>query len=129
MLILAELGREVSGYMRRSGSASQNWYLILAILGFVLFWSLIALWDRYRSRYQEFLLSRPKMLFQELCDAHQLSRGDKTLLLNAANSHQLEQPATVFVDPAILQHLSQGKSSEAKAYTKIRKRIFPGLGE
>jgi len=41
----------------------------------------------------------PKALFQELCQAHQLDRQSRNLLIRLAKHQNLSHPASLFIDP------------------------------
>lgn len=65
-----------------------------------------------RTRYDS-----PKALFQELCKAHGLDRGQRTLLIEVARWQRLRQPGRLFLerhrfDPANLSDELRGRLGE-----------------
>lgn len=123
LLANADLGRAFTRYSKRSSSWSENWYLIVAVLGIALFWIALYFWDRYRKQiiYSD---DSEKALFLELCRAHQLSRAECTILLRAVRAKSLQQPALLFVDPTLLLQLAFSNSTDAASYSQLSKRLF-----
>lgn len=116
-----------SRYLDRGGSSDTNRVLVFVIIAVALIWAGLYFWGKYRSR--QFHSGRTKKsLFLELCQAHNLSRTDRGLLLRAADVSGLEQPAHIFVDPDLLGKLSCENTTEAEAYSQLMQRVFGDLG-
>lgn len=126
LLANADLGRAFTRYSKRSSSWSENWYLIVAVLGIALFWIALYFWDRYRKQiiYSD---DSEKALFLELCRAHKLNRAERKILLKAVQAKSLQQPAILFVDPTVLLQLAFSNSTDSASYTQLSKRLFGTL--
>lgn len=123
LLANADLGRAFVRYSRRSGSLTENWYLVAVFVAIPLLWLALACWDRYRQRLAR-RAHTPKALFLELCTAHRLARLDRGLLWKTVQSRQMGQPAAIFTDPAILADLSACGTAEAEDYARLREKLF-----
>ncbi len=123
LLANTDLGRSFSRYSRRSGSLSENWFLVAVFVAIPVLWGALTYWDKYRKRHAP-SGNNPKSLFLELCRAHTLSRADRSLLLKAAETRRLKQPAMVFIDPAILRELAAARSADAGAYRQLAKKVL-----
>lgn len=68
----------------------------------------------------------PKKLFRELCLAHQLDRSSHKLLWKLAEACHLDQPAEVFLKPALFQaeKLPPQLCREAASLQALRERLF-----
>lgn len=118
-----EISRAVSRYYQRSSTLAENWILLCVFLAIVAFWIVLVYWDRLCLR----LLPnhrRPDSLFQELCAAHRLNRGQRMLLIKAAHSGQIGCAAVLFVEPAILERLAGGEARDADSYRELLVRLF-----
>lgn len=115
--------RQIAEYMNRDRSNAQFGYLLtaafaIAIIGLGAHW-----FERYRKA-RRLTAPSPQTLFYELCDAHDVSRSDRKLLLRAAPDPAPAQWCSVFVDPRILGRLSLAKSPEADAFTRLAQKLF-----
>ena len=110
-------------WVRPSNSSSENGWWTLIILGIAALWVGLIFWNRSRKRSKQEGQSW-EVLFQELCDLHNLSQPDRELLSACALSQNLEQPALAFVDPRILfRHIQQDPHSAAAAQDLVG-RLF-----
>jgi hypothetical protein len=66
-------------------------------------------------------------LFTELCDAHELNRLERTLIVQLAASYEMPQPAALFVDPWTLEQAAAAPGSEAHRYGSLRQKLFGSL--
>lgn len=68
----------------------------------------------------------PQKLFRELCRAHKLNRVSQNLLQQLATTFQLDQPAEIFLQPALFnaEHLPQHLQAEAARLQELRQRLF-----
>ena len=66
-------------------------------------------------------------LFQSLCQAHDLSRGDCSLLKQLVRQNDIEKPALVFVNPDYFEPARLGPlKAKAKEFLAIRNTLFVG---
>jgi hypothetical protein len=74
-------------------------------------------------------LSNPKVLFRELCRAHELSRREWWFLTRLASHHQLINPSRLFLEPQWLDPAVCGESwrGHAARLRELRLRIFAGI--
>jgi hypothetical protein len=79
----------------------------LLLLGFAV-WS----FTRWYSRRESRPLNSPKVLFRELCRAHQLGHADRKLLREIADWHGMADPVQLFLEP---QHFQSADMREALA--------------
>jgi hypothetical protein len=66
-------------------------------------------------------------LFSELCEAHELNRLERTLILQLASTYEMPQPATLFIDPWTLEQAAAAPGPEAHRYGALRQRLFGSL--
>lgn len=123
LLAMEEISRVVSRYYLRHSSLSHNWVLVCALLAVVGFWVGLVYWDRIRHRLLK-LGRQPNSLFQELCTAHRLNRGQRMLLMKAAHSGRIHCASVMFVDRQILEKFAAGESDDASRYRELLVRLF-----
>jgi hypothetical protein len=81
--------------------------LVLATLAVAIY-----CWNRIR----DMILQRgdsPQSLFQELCRVHRLTRPEMSLLMRAATTAALSEPAVAFVNPGVLESLDESPEATA----------------
>ena len=68
----------------------------------------------------------PQKLFRELSIAHALDRSSQKLLLNLATEAGLEQPAEVFLRPALfdLEGLPQQLHAQQSHFQTLKEKLF-----
>jgi hypothetical protein len=81
---------------------------------------------RWLARRQRRINNSPWCLFKELAAAHHLSRGERQLLTRMAQHLRLEQPATLFIEPACWEADRLGPAWTPRLATieKLRRRLF-----
>lgn len=89
----------------------------LAITGFYF-------WNTRRKPSGSTSPASPEDLFAELCDAHELSKADKQLIVQVARACNVTQPAAVFVDPWTLDKASAAADPDAPRYRALRQKLF-----
>jgi hypothetical protein len=94
---------------------------ILAAAG--LTWWLYVQWKRYCERRQ---YHSPLGLFQELCDAHHLSRRQRLVLKSLLHAQRLNQPASLFLQPELFwpPHVPAALASRQRELVQIHGQIF-----
>ena len=65
-------------------------------------------------------------LFRELSHAHSLNRSSQNLLLQLASTFQLDQPAEIFLQPALFEtdQLPQHLVAEQAKLQELRQKLF-----
>jgi hypothetical protein len=88
----------------------------------VVIW-LVTMLVRYRAQRT---IHSPWQLFHDLCTAHGLNHGERSLVRQIARDLQLEQPAVLFVEPAWWEHnrLPSSVKRQLTPIDKLRKRLF-----
>jgi hypothetical protein len=66
-------------------------------------------------------------LFSELCEAHELNRLERTLIVQLAATYEMPQPAALFVDPWTLEQAAASPGPEAHRYRALRQKLFGTL--
>ncbi|MCA9072226.1 MAG: hypothetical protein KDA84_25040 [Planctomycetaceae bacterium] len=118
-----EISNSINRWFRRSNSLSENSLWIFIFIAILVLWALLYFWDRHRKPGQRTKHDR-EGLFLQLCDLHNLSRGDRQFLRKVAKSQNLDQPSVAFVDPRVLmRHIDQFPQSEAET-RKLLDRLF-----
>ena len=127
-LLLGELGRyqHMGERFRRGGGgmSTTTAMLLLAALAVVLVavvWISKSIDARQRKGY-----CSPRALFRELCHAHGLDRAGRSLLRKVARYHQLDHPASIFVEPTLFDPKDVGPGLAAKGgeLESLRDRLF-----
>ena len=91
-----EMGREFQS--DHSKLAPELVFASLSVLAVVVvfLWLLTRLMNRTEGRR---VFNNPKQLFRSLCRAHQLSSGERRLLVQIGRARQIAQPASLFLEP------------------------------
>jgi hypothetical protein len=71
----------------------------------------------------------PQQLFQELCQAHQLSAAQQRLMEWVVSDLQLPQPAMLFLEPLLLERAMTRSDTPGvrKRLADLRSRLFAGM--
>ena len=122
-----EMGRD----FRADHSKLDATLLIVSVV--VLIGVLIFMWILNRAMTQQEgprLYNDPKQLFRDLCRAHELTGGQRRLLLAIARSQKLQQPAMLFVEPDRLTAAQAAKEFRRYKGTlgKLSSALFNDLG-
>jgi len=123
LLANVESYRSASNYMQRSGSAVDVVFIVGVLLGIAALAAGLHFWDKHRKKLRGSGGTSGSLL-TELAEAHGLSRSERTMLTQGATAHHLDEPALLFVDPSILQSLSNPGRAHAKAYASLMRKIF-----
>jgi hypothetical protein len=118
-----------SGASRRRGKTDLSDVLLWGgvLLGVAVgVWVLARISSKQQTRRRT---NYPRGLFRELCQAHQLSHGDKKLLQHIARWQRLPHPSRLFLEPERFDTMNlssplQAKQSEISA---LRERLFGSL--
>ena len=123
--ILANIeGYESGGrYLNRIGTSSANWFLLVAVVAIALLWVFLFYWDKFRKQLAK-RVDNPQMLFVELCQAHELTLAERSLLVKVINLSHLTQPSLVFIDPGIIGTITESGNTEAVEYAKLARKLF-----
>lgn len=97
----------------------------LAAIGWVSSWL-----GRHGVRGTGRGIRSPRLLFRELCNAHQLDRDSRRLLMRLARHCRLSQPAGVFIDPRCFDpdNWSIALSCHSAELLSLRERLFGNVG-
>jgi hypothetical protein len=101
--------------------------LTIVVALVVTAWFLTRVAQRERRRRT----NSPRLLFAELCRAHQLDRQSRKLLWRLAKHQELSHPASLFLDP---RRFAPGQSpdfqpSQIQRLEKLREQLFAEEGE
>ncbi len=111
---------EPGGYDLHAG---QIYILIGILVGIgITVWVL----TRYFARKEGQGFYSPKRLFRELCSAHELDWRDRRLLQQVVRLHRLSQPATLFVDPVLIDEaVGHGMFAQQRQHLEmLRSKVF-----
>jgi len=110
----------------RNVTSQQIWQGSLVLIGVVLAAALCS-WLALRwLQYERKNRHSPWRLFRELCAAHGLNPGERSLLKRLASDRQLPHPAALFVDPSLWnwQELGSEWQQHAERLRGLRERLF-----
>lgn len=111
-------------YLNRPTSASDNWFLVVALVAIVLLWMALYYWDKVRKKFTS-RSDTPQMLFVELCKAHALSLSERSILMKAVDRvHLNRHPSQIFIDPDVLVRLASSGGVDGPNYGKLSRKIF-----
>lgn len=117
--------RAVRKHNTHSGSSGHGWFIFAAIVVIGLFWIGLYYWDRLRKQGKRQTDSSGS-LFAELCTAHQLSRSERAILTQAARANRVEEPALLFVDPALSEQTLNTVATDPGQSQALAKQLFGG---
>ncbi|WP_417380271.1 hypothetical protein [Gimesia sp.] len=121
--LLAGHTDEVSRAFRNRSLLQENWLLISASIVIGVVWLTLYLWENLQLQ-RKANSDTPQGLFYDLCKTHRLNRADINYLLKASDAHCHEQPAMIFIDPAILHSCSRQTDVDARYYELLEERLF-----
>jgi hypothetical protein len=105
-----------------------EWVLIASAVALVaLTIAVFYFWNALRKARAGGSGGSSKDLFAELCEAHELNRLERTLILQLASTYEMPQPATLFIDPWTLEQAAAAPGPEAHRYRALRQRLFGSL--
>ncbi len=105
-----------------------QWVLVACAVALVaLTIAVVYLWNTLRKTRGESSGGSAKDVFAELCDAHDLNRLERALLLQLSSTYEMPQPGVMFVDPWSLEQASSSPSPEAHRYAALRSKLFGSL--
>jgi hypothetical protein len=105
-----------------------QWVLVVCAVALVaLTIAVIYLWNTLRKTRGDSEGGSAKDVFSELCDAHDLNRLERALLLQLSSTYEMPQPGVMFVDPWSLEQASSSPSPEAHRYAALRNKLFGSL--
>lgn len=81
-------------------------YVLLFGLAILLVWGTLYLWERRNLWLQRTPAAEHRTLFEQLCEAQELSNSDRERLQSHAQRLQLADPSLLFIDPRILESLA-----------------------
>jgi len=105
-----------------------DWVLLasaVALVGLTI--AVFYFWNALRKARTGGSGSSAKDLFAELCQAHELNRLERTLILQLASTYEMPQPAALFIDPWTLEQAAAAPGPEAHRYGALRQRLFGSL--
>lgn len=117
---------EMGSRFREGGTALEpaNLLIFLAVVSAIA----VALWlvSRFFQRDRDQPYHGPRRLFLRLCREHQLNASERWLLWRLAQAHELQQPASVFVDRRHFETeaLPQSWRNEEQRLGQLRERLF-----
>jgi hypothetical protein len=122
-LLLAQAGSAAP----KPGDWRFGWVSVGIVAGvavaIILVTSLIMRWFSARERRSS---NSPWQLFKDLVAAHDLNHRERNVLTRLAQQFRLEQPATLFVEPAWWEpeRLGPAWSRRLPELEKLRRRLF-----
>jgi len=113
--------------LHRSGNRLEFSDLLpyLIVIAVIIIGVAVANWLRHRYDLSQ-PCNDPRKLFMELCKAHHLDWPTRRLLHRLALSHELAQPAEVFLKPALFEtgQLPPHLMKDATRLAALRQRLF-----
>jgi hypothetical protein len=65
-----------------------------------------------------------ELLYFELCDTHDLSRAERSLVTQLARNYQLPSSTFLFIDPTLLDRAAAAADPDAPRYEALRQKLF-----
>jgi hypothetical protein len=112
-------------FLATVNGGKMDWVLVVGAVALVAF-AVAALyfWNALRKTRIAGLGGSAGDLFLELCEAHELNRLERSLILQLAATYEIPQPATLFVDPWSLEQAAAAPGPEANRYAALRQKLF-----
>ena len=98
-------------------------HLIAIAVAGILLWMAANRLEWFRIFQRQYSQSQ-EALFAELCQTHELSRADRTLLSTIAQAGGGNQLCCVFVDPSVIQQFAQNNPADASNCQDLCQRLF-----
>ena len=111
----------------RSHGWGQYVMLLAAVAAVALAIGGFYFWNTYRKPRANAEEASPEDLFTELCNAHELSRTEQTLIVQLARTFELPQPAILFVEPWPFDRATEAGDENATRYSMLRQKLFGSL--
>jgi hypothetical protein len=98
-------------------------FLILAGVGVLLFVVGLRFWKVIQKpgHSEETAM---ELLYFELCDTHDLSRAERSLVTQLARNYQLPSSTFLFIDPTLLDRAAAAADPDAPRYEALRQKLF-----
>lgn len=113
----------IGRHMHRASSAAGFGYFVMTVCSVAAIWLILQWAERLRLTRNK-NAQTVEALFQELCQAHRLSRADRRLLTRAVANLPPQEACGIFIDPRILGRLSLSNSPEVDDYARLSSRLF-----
>lgn len=124
LLANSDTMRSISRYFDDPMSFRGLGIMLLAGLGLGLVWVGMHYWERYRVQLAASMRT-PSYLFHELCQTHQLSGAERSLLEQSVpDSNDLPQ---AFINPEYLEVLSHTLPNQSGACRDLKHKLFGQL--
>ena len=96
--------------------------VVIAVAGLLL-WLAINRVEWLQLARQQYSQTQ-QALFAELCQAHDLSRTDRTLLSQISQTTGVIPCCRVFIDPQVIQQFAQNNPADAENCLDLVRRLF-----
>ncbi|MDX1970144.1 MAG: hypothetical protein SFV23_23420 [Planctomycetaceae bacterium] len=103
-------------------------YVLLFGLAILIVWGVLYLWERRNLWLQRTQATEHRTLFDQLCDAQELSAADRERLQSHARRLQLADPSLLFIDPRILESLAASDPRDHFIGVQIFGSLFEASG-
>jgi hypothetical protein len=100
-------------------------HLVVVAAAGLLLWLAVNRAEWFRQSRQQYSQTQ-QALFTELCQTHDLSRSDRTLLSLISQSTAVNQSCRVFVDPQVIQQFAQNHPEDSEQCLNLVGRLFGG---
>jgi hypothetical protein len=126
--LLAQVTREEFGRGFRGATSQRHWTDFIPYIVALVVIGVGAAVYSYLKRRNDMTerCDDPQKLFRELCQAHQLDRPSRRLLLQLAAALNLAQPAQVFLMPGMFEAVRLPASLRGRVdeFKQLRHRLF-----
>ena len=114
------------GFHYSSRDNGSSLFLLMLLAGAVVALAIAVLyfWNHLRTSAGGTSDRSIRVLFDDLCESHHLSRADRALLTALAEAFELQQPASLFVDPWSLDQAAAAADPDAPRYRALREKLF-----
>jgi hypothetical protein len=123
--LLPQPSAQVLAAASRTGS---GWVLFIGAVALVaLAVAALYFWNQLRKTKAGGSRRSDQDLFAELCDAHELNKLERSLILQLASTYEVPQPAALFVDPWTLEQAASAPGPDANRFGALRQKLFGTL--
>ncbi len=112
-----------SRYLNGYGTGQQQLLFFLALGAVAIFWIVLAYWERITASFKPRQHNDDPLLY-ELCQAHQLTRGDLAFLDLFSTKINLKHPAMLFVSPETWVEYAPQFDSQKARMKKLYKILY-----
>lgn len=123
LIAVVDFTSAVRRHNSQSASSGHTKLLVAVVAAIAVFWIALYYWDR-RRKQRKHQVDSSDSLFVELCDSHRFGRSERAVLTQAARTNGVEEPALLFVDPALFQRTLKTVATDPGQSQAMAEQMF-----